>query len=354
MVNTHAEGLGNTLRQDHRPGTTDGAGYEALKEGAGLVDRSNRTVLRLAGRSPVGMLDAILTNELPKEANLGVYAALLNPKGRVQTDLRVLKRGEDVLVDTEPEGAEAAREILGRYAPFSRVGIEDLSLKNVAWGILGLYGPRAYELLDDLHLAEHESTEIEVSGTKVLAAGVAVPVPGFDLLGPEEALRAVRAHLERAGAEPVSPESYETARVGAALPRFGADITPENFPAEAGILDRAVSFSKGCYPGQETVAKMYYRGRPNRRLYRFELEENSAPPADPVGPGDEILQGEKRVIDPTSTVDVVGWITSVAPLLTDNRRFALGYLSRTANPDAPLRAEHAAIHSVELIGNDSR
>jgi len=297
------------------------------------------------------MLDAILTNELPKEANLGVYAALLNPKGRVQTDLRVLKRGEDVLVDTEPEGGEAAREILGRYAPFSRVEIEDLSLKNVAWGILGLYGPGAYELLDNLHLAEHKATDIEVSGTRVLAAGVAVPVPGFDLLGPEEALRAVREHLERAGAEPVSTESYETARVGAALPRFGADITPENFPAEAGILARAVSFSKGCYPGQETVAKMYYRGRPNRRLYRFELEEN---PADPVEPGDKILQGEKKAITPTTTPDVVGWITSVAPLLMNNRRFALGYLSRTANPDGPLRAEHAAIHSTELIGNDSR
>jgi folate-binding protein YgfZ len=351
MENTPAERFGNTPRQDHRPSTTDGAGYEALKEGAGLVDRSDRTVLRLSGRYPAGMLDAILTNELPKEAKLGVYAALLSPKGRVQTDLRVLKSGEDVLVDTEPEGAEAAREILGRYAPFSRVEIEDLSLKNVPWGILGLYGPGAYQLLDDLNLAEHESTEIEVSGTKVLAAGVAVPVPGFDLLGPEEALRAVRAHLERVGAEPVSPESYETARVGAALPRFGTDITPENFPAEAGILDRAVSFSKGCYPGQETVAKMYYRGRPNRRLYRFELEED---PADPAEPGDVILQGEKKVIAPTSTVGVVGWITSVAPLLTNNRRFALGYLSRTANPDAPLQAEHAAIHSVELVGNDSR
>ena len=192
MENTQAERLRNTPRQDHRPSRRDSAGYEALKEGVGLVDRYDRTVLRLTGRHPVGMLDAILTNELPKEANLGVYAALLNPKGRVQTDLRILKSGEDVLVDTEPEGAEAAREILSRYAPFSRVEIEDLSLKNVSWGSLGLYGPRAYELLDDLRLSEHESTEIEVSGTKVLAAGVAAPVPGFDLLGPEEALRAVR------------------------------------------------------------------------------------------------------------------------------------------------------------------
>jgi tRNA-modifying protein YgfZ len=302
-------------------------GYESIKQGAALVDRSPRTVLKLTGKDPVGMLNAVLTNEVPKETGIGAYALLLNPKGRIQTDLRVLKSGEDVLVDTEPEGAEAAREILSRYAPFSRVEIEDLSLKNVSWGSLGLYGPHAYELLDDLRLSEHESTEIEVSGTKVLAAGVAAPVPGFDLLGPEEALRAVREHLERGGAEPVSPESYETARIEAGLPRFGTDITPENFPAEAGILDRAVSFSKGCYPGQETVAKMYYRGRPNRTLHRLEIE-------GPLpSPGTPILQEEKQV----------GTITSIAPLIIDGRTLALGYLSRNAKEDAPLFAGEATI-----------
>jgi folate-binding protein YgfZ len=334
MENTQAEGLGNTPRQNHRPGTTDGtrnsdphAGYEALKEGAGLVDRCDRTVLRLAGKDPIGMLGAILTNEVPKEANHGVYATLLNPKGRVQTDLRVLKSGEDVLVDTEPEGAGAAREILGRYAPFSRVEIEDLSLKVGSWGILGLYGPRAHELLDNLHLAEYESAEIEVGYKKVLAAGVAAPAPGFDLLGPEEVLRAAREHLRQAGAEPVSPEAYETARVEAGLPRFGADITSENFPAEAGILDMAVSFSKGCYPGQETVAKMYYRGRPNRTLHRLEIE-GSLP-----SPGAPILQEEKQV----------GTITSIAPLTIDGRALALGYLSRNAQKDAPLSAGDATV-----------
>ena len=333
MENTQAEGLGNTSRQNLRSGAPDTAchgdpraGYEALKERAGLVDRSDRTVLRLAGRDPVEMLNAILTNEVPREANLGIYATLLNPKGRIQTDLRILKSGEDVLVDTEPEGAGAAREILGRYAPFSRVEIEDLSA-NVSWGILGLYGPRAHELLDDLRLAEHESAEAEVGDTKVLAAGVATPVPGFDLLGLKEALRAAREHLKRAGAEPVSPEAYETARIEAGFPRFGADITPENFPAEASILDRAVSFSKGCYPGQETVAKMYYRGRPNRTLHRLEIE---GPPSSPGAP---ILQEEKQV----------GIITSIAPLTIDGRTLALGYLSRNAQKDAPLSAGEATV-----------
>ena len=161
----------------------------------------------------------------------------------------------------------------------------------------------------------------------MLVTGVAVPTPGFDLLGPEEALRAAREHLRQAGAEPVSPEVYETTRVEAGLPRFGADITPENFPAEASILDRAVSFSKGCYPGQETVAKMYYRGRPNRTLHRLEIE-------GPLpSPGAPILQEEKQV----------GTITSIAPLTIDGRTLALGYLSRNAQKNAPLSAGEAAV-----------
>src|SRR5215217_3479224 len=159
-------------------------GYESLNEGMALVDRSNKTVLKLTGKNPVGMLDAILTNAVPKEENLGTYAALLNPKGRIQTDLRVLKSGEDIFVDTEPEGANAAREILGRYAPFSRVQVEDLSQRAPPWSVLGLYGPGAPRLLASLRLAEHESVQTEVGGATLFAAGVAVPAPGFDLLGP--------------------------------------------------------------------------------------------------------------------------------------------------------------------------
>ena len=300
------------------------AEYEALKGGAALVDRSDRSVLRLAGRDPVGMLNAILTNEMPKGNNLGVYAALLNPKGRIQTDLRVLKSGTDILIDTEPEGAGAAREILDRYAPFSRVEIEDLSED---WGILGLYGPRAKDLVGALELAEHETANVKVGGARLLAAGVAIPVPGFDLLGSTDALRVAKEHHARKGAKPASPEAYETARVEAGVPRFGADITPENFPAEASILDRAVSFSKGCYPGQETVARMHYRGHPNRTRHRLAIE-GPLPPPNTI-----IVQNEKQV----------GRITSVAPLRVSGKTLALGYLSRNADPEGPLRAGEAAV-----------
>ena len=294
----------------------------ALEGGAAVVDLSHRTILRLAGKDPVGMLNAVLTNDVPKDDSVGVYAALLNPKGRIQTDLRVLKTHRGVLIDTEPEGAAAAREILGRYAPFSRVTLEDLAQNDTAWTILGLYGPQAKGLLGNLDLAEHESAEMTFGDITVLAAGVAVPVSGYDLIGPADAIGAAREHLVECGAAPVGLDAYETARIEAGIPRFGTDITPENFPAEAGILERAVSFGKGCYPGQETVARMHYRGHPNKRLHRLTVEGTPPPPGAPI------LQNGKQV----------GTVTSVAPLPVDGKIFALSYLHRNADTQATLHA----------------
>lgn len=293
------------------------AEYAALKESVAVVERS-QAVFRLSGKDPVGMLDAILTNNVPKKGNCGVYALLLTLKGRVQTDLRVLKAGEDVLVLAEPEGAEAAKEILGRYAPFSRVKLDEPD----EWSVLGLYGPRAAELLYGLGLKEHESAETDVGGMSLLAAGVLRPVAGYDLVGPAQSLQAAREHLLGGGATPAGVHAYETVRIESATPSFGSDITPENFPAEAGILERAVSFAKGCYPGQETVARMYYRGHPNRALYRLKIEGAPPPPNTPV------LQNDKQV----------GRTTSIAPLQVNGETLALGYLHRNTDLGGELHA----------------
>lgn len=295
--------------------------FAALESGAALVEFPKKRVLRLAGKDPVGMLNAILTNDVPKEERLGAYALLLDPKGRIQTDLRVTKHGDDILIVVESEGVEAAKGILGRYAPFSRVKLEEASL-----AVLGAYGPHAKELLG-LELTEHESKEVEFGGNTVLAVGVAVPAPGCDLIVSEGNLHAVREYLASLGASRASIEEYETIRIEAGVPRFGSDITPDNFPGEAGILERAVNFQKGCYPGQETVARMHYRGQPNKNLHRF-VVEGEAPQ-----PGTSILQNEKDV----------GKITSVSPLPMGGKTFALGYLKRKADPEGALAAGEAAL-----------
>jgi folate-binding protein YgfZ len=318
----------------------DLAGFTALREGAAVVDRQERSLLRLTGKDPVGMLNAVLTNDVPAQRDRGAYAMLLNPKGRVQTDLRIVKAKGEILVDTEPEGAEATKEILSRYAPFSRVKLEELSDRTV----LGLYGPRAAELLELPDLAEHEAKGAEIGGASVLVVGVAVPIGGYDLIGPSDALNKVNEYLIGCGAVHADYAAYETARIASGIPRFGADITPDNFPGESGnVLERAVNFGKGCYPGQETVARMHYRGSPNKKLCRFELEPG---PMEPPEPGDEILQGDKELAGPISSVDVVGWLTSVAPLPVDGKIFALGYLARKADLEAPMKAEDATVLAV--------
>jgi len=312
-------------------------GYAALREDAAFVDRSDRKLLRLTGKDPIGMLNAVLTNDVPTHEDRGIYAMLLDPKGRIQTDLRVVKAGDETLIDTEPEGAEAAKEILTRYARFSRVKLEELS----DWEVLGLYGPRATRLLGNPDLAEHQATRVEIGGASVLVVGVAVPVSGYDLIGPPEALAAAREHLIETGATSAGTDAYETARIEAGVPRFGADITPENFPGESeNSLERAVSFGKGCYPGQETVARMRYRGSPNKKLYRFELEPGSMEPPEA---DDEILQDGKNLVSLISSLDVVGWLTSIAPLQVDGKVYALGYLARKADLYAPMRAEDAKV-----------
>ena len=301
--------------------------YAAFKEGAALVDLSHKMILRLSGKDPVGMLNAVLTNEVPEEEHRGVYALLLSPKGRIQADLRILKGDGDVLIDTEPEGIVAVKELLGRYASFSRLKLDDLSEADTPWGILGLYGPDAEELLDGLELVEHETAGVQLGGADLLAAGVAVPVPGCDLLGSRDSLSAAHNQLAARGAVPVSLPVYEAARVMAGIPRFGSDITPENLPAECGILGRAVSFEKGCYPGQEIVARMHYRGQPNKILRRFILE------GSPPQPNMPIFQNEKQV----------GKVTSLAPLPVNGETFVLGYLSRNADTQDALLAGDATL-----------
>lgn len=312
------EKVGNTPT---KAPTGGGIVPDAPKTGAAVVERPLKA-MHLIGKKAVEMLNAVLTNEVPEKENVGVYALLLDPKGRVQADLRVLKGSGSIVVVTEPEGYAAARDILGRYAPFSRVKLEELP----EWAVLGLYGPESRGLLG-VALAEHEPAEVEVGGARLLAVGVETSVPGYDLLGPAEAVKKAREHLVGAGAFPADSFFYETARIEAGVPRFGSDVGTTNFPGEAGLLDRAVSFKKGCYPGQETVARMHYRGSPNKKLCHFKLQ-------DPVPePGTEVIQGEKPV----------GKLTSIAPLQTGGNRLALGYLARGTDLDGPLRAGEAEI-----------
>jgi folate-binding protein YgfZ len=261
------------------------AQYRQLREECGLLDRSDRGKLLVSGPEAADYLQGQLTSDVEAlEAGEGQYSALLDRKGHMQADLRVLRPGEgpDLWLDTEPVALEAARRHLQTYKIGRQVEVEDVS---AARAVLSLIGPRAVEIAGSPALPENAAAPVTLAGAECLAVGTAA---GIDLLLAAESRGPVREALLAAGAAEVSEEAAEILRVEAGVPRFGAEMGTETMPAEAGIVERAVSFTKGCYIGQETVARLHYKGKPNRHLRGLRLSA-------PAPSGAPLLLGEREV-----------------------------------------------------------
>jgi len=291
------------------------AQYRQLREECGLLRREGHGVLRVSGPDAAEYLQGQLTNDVEAlEPGAGQRAALLDRKGHMQADLRVLRpAAEEILLETEPEGRAAALRHLQTYSIGREVEVADVSEERA---VLSLVGPRSVEIAGTAALPEHFCEPASVAGVECLAAGTR---DGIDLIVPAAESGRVAEALRAAGAVPVSPAAAEIVRIEAGAPRFGAEMTTETMPAEAGIVEEAVSFTKGCYIGQETVARLHYKGRPNRHLRGLRL---SAPAAT----GDAVRLGEKEV------GQVGGAVVSPAfgPV-------ALAILRREAEPGAEVR-----------------
>jgi tRNA-modifying protein YgfZ len=260
------------------------AQYRQLREECGLLDRSKRGKLLIRGTEAAEYLQGQLTNDVeglsPGE---GCYAALLDRKGHMQGDMRVLRLAPDeVWVDTEPEALEAVKRHLETYKIGREVAVAGVTAERA---ILSLIGPRSAEVAATAVLPEHASETAVVGGVECLAVGTG---DGIDLVAAAADADRLREALLAAGAAAVSPEAAEVLRIEAGRPRFGAEMSTETMPAEAGIVERAVDFEKGCYIGQEPVARLHYKGRPNRRLRGLELSA-------PAPPGTGLRLGEKEV-----------------------------------------------------------
>ncbi|MEA2404971.1 MAG: hypothetical protein QOE08_1618 [Thermoleophilaceae bacterium] len=251
--------------------------YELLRESAGFVDRSARGKLRLTGAEAAEFLQGQLTNDVEAlEPGTGCYAALLTHKGKMQADMRVLRGDDWLLIDSEPETLPAIARMVTTYSIGRDVRSEDRTAEDA---ILSLVGPAARERLDVQPPAEEHSWVTGEHGMYVATdAGVDVICPAADAEG-------VRAAL---GVEAVSEEAAEVIRVESGRPRYGLDMDLDTIPEEAGLNDRAVSFTKGCYVGQETVARLHYKGKPNRHLRGLRLSA-------PAEAGGEIRLGDKVV-----------------------------------------------------------
>jgi len=292
------------------------AQYRQVREECGLLDRSERGKLMVSGSEAAEYLQGQLTSDVealgPGE---GQYAALLDRKGHVQADMRVLRPdAEEIWIDTEAAALGPAQRHLDMYKIGREVAIAELTAERA---ILSLLGPRSAELAGTAALPEDSCETTRVDGVECLAVGT---LWGIDLIVKAGEAEAVRTALAAVGAPEVSEAVAEVLRIEAGRPRFGAELNPETMPAEAGIVERAVSFTKGCYIGQEPVARLHYRGRPNRTLRGLELSA-------PAEPGAALRLGEKEV----GTVGSACLSPARGPI-------ALAIVRREAEPGAELAA----------------
>lgn len=307
--------------------------YESLRESAGVIDRSDRGVVRVDGADRRAFLQGLLTNDIQALGpGAACYSALLTPQGRMITDMHVLETGEHLLIDVRRGDAAA---LAGRLD--QSVFTEDVTVRDASeeYGRVAVAGPHAQHVLEQALAADPRVVTRHF-------ADPAYEVPFFEVFAEKEALDAVVKGLRDAGAHDVGREAAETLRIESGVPLFGIDMDEDTIPLEAGIQDRAISFTKGCYVGQEVIVRILHRGqgRVARRLVRFEIAVASE--ADLPVPGTRVEKDGKQI----------GTLTSVAWSPARERGVALGYVSRDyAEPGA--RFDNISISAVSAGGHSS-
>jgi tRNA-modifying protein YgfZ len=287
--------------------------YELVTEAVGMADRSERAKFLVRGSEAADFLQGQVSNDVEALApGQGCYATILNTKGKLRTDLRILRGGSWFFLDGEAIGHAVLRHMLETYSLGRDVQSEDVTATRT---LVSLLGPGARSVLD-AEPPEEENTFVEGEHGLYVSTHLGVDVigePGLEL-----------------GVPAVSDDVAECVRIESGRPRLGYDMDAETMPQEAGINERAVSFTKGCYVGQETVARLHYKGKPNRHLRGLRLSE-------PVERGTDIMLGEK----------VVGRVGSscVSPSLGP---IALAVVRREAEPGDSVTVNGATAELVDL------
>ena len=291
--------------------------YTAARESAAIFDRSRQGRIEITGADRLSFLHALLTNDIAQLVKgAGTYAAYLTPQGRMISDMRVIEIGDRILMNVEGPVASALAVRLDKLV-FS----EDVQVRDISGELseLCVHGPAAAAVIEratgiNVSQLAHDHHNLAV-GTQLIVRNDALGVLGFDLVVPHSERQSLWLKLIEAGAVEAGEEVYETMRIEAGRPRFGVDMDTETIPLEAGIEGRAISFSKGCYVGQEVIVRVMHRGhgRVARRLVRL-MMSGGAPPR----PGDTIYASGKDS----------GHITSAAQSPKAGSAIALGYVHR--------------------------
>ena len=304
------------------------AEYQALRKSAGILDLSFRGRICLLGNDRIRFLHGQITNDLKKLAvGEGCYSALTNAKGKMESDLNIFNLPDEVLIDFEPGLTEKISQRLEKFIVADDVQIADATPH---YGLLTVQGPKAADVVRAVGLfggiPEKNLAIIKISdatlGEIYLANQDRIGNIGFDLFVPNQSLAAVADKLIAAakslGGRACGWTAFETARIEAGIPRFGADMDETNLPLECGIEDRAVSYNKGCYIGQEVLNRIHSIGHVTKELRGLRLADDlKALPHK----GDKLFHDGKDV----------GYITSAMKSPSLNANIALGYVRREAN-----------------------
>jgi folate-binding protein YgfZ len=297
------------------------AEYDAVRSTTGLIDRCHRGLLQFTGPDRLSFLQGMLSNDLRQiKPGAGQYATLLTQQGKVLGDVRVLQSDNSFYLDLWEIIKDKIIEHLNRYLVADEVEIAD---RTEGYGLLSVQGPQSKSLLQKI-VGQAELPERPAQHAMVDIDGAQVCVvhdshtgeAGFDLIIPTSALQNVAQKataLGKAFSTPwVGDEAQEMLRIEAGIPRYGVDFSEENLLLEVG-LDNAVSFTKGCYLGQEVIERIRSRGHVNKKLVGLLLEGDR-----PAQAGDLIFVADKEV----------GNITSSVYSRSLNRPIALGYIHR--------------------------
>jgi folate-binding protein YgfZ len=284
-----------------------------------VVDRSERGKLALTGAEAKDFLHGQVTNDIVSlTPGKGCYAAFLTHKGKMLGDMRVFDVGDELLLDCERVTLQELFNMIRRY----KLGRDvELHKRTLEFAELSVIGPDAPRLAGP---DEHDNARVELGGVQAIAVTTDVGTDLFCAAADKDALRAALDFPD--GDEAAA----EIVRVESGRPRYGVDLDDSVIPQEAGLNERAVSFTKGCYVGQETVARLFYKGKPNRHLRGLRL-------AGPAAPGTELRLGEK----------VVGTLGSVV-VSPEHGPIALALVRREANPGDTVQADGATGLIVEV------
>jgi len=327
--------------------------YRVLHEGAALLDRTaERGRLELRGADRRAYLHGLLTNDIAAlSAGAGCYAALLTPQGRMISDMRVSELRDRLVIDLPASTTDAVRPRLADFIFSEDVEVHDIAATVAQWG---LYGPAAAQLADSILTPGTGATAdalaaVPLNGNlertfrdrpAILIKSDDFGVGGFEILVDAAVSQLLAQALLDAGAQRIDTSAADVTRVEDGRPAFGQDMDATTIPLEAGIEDRAISLTKGCYVGQEIIIRVLHRGQ--GRVAKRLVGMVGAAGEGPLLPGMRLEAGGREIGSLTSAVD--------SPRL--RRPIALGYVHRDfSEPGHVLEVRHGddPVRSVTVV-----